>query len=138
MHHSAVCSLDAITDGSKHIHLSLITSYSWCGNETGKNIGVTALIKIVHHPRRGHSAGRSRQVPRTTPNGSCIRSRTDPCSICSSKYAPGWAPLGGRVPDPVDVDVTLAQGILKADSVAVGTAAVGLDGVGSGKGGGAE
>jgi hypothetical protein len=46
--------------------------------------------------------------------------------------------LGGRVSDLVDVDVALAQRILKADSVAVGTAAVGLDGVGSGKGGGAE
>ncbi len=45
----------------------------------------------------------------------------------------GVSPLHGRIPDAVDVDVALAQSIFEANTIAVRSAAIGLDGVGPGK-----
>src|ERR1700679_3116336 len=46
--------------------------------------------------------------------------------------------LGGRVPNPVNVDLALPQGILQPDSIAIRPSAIGLDAVRPGKGRGAK
>ena len=50
----------------------------------------------------------------------------------------GVGPLHARIPDPLHVDMALAQSIFQADAVAVCSAAIGLYGVGPGKCGGTE
>ena len=77
-------------------------------------------------------------VPSTTPSGSCMAFENGSLLDMQFQIGAGMAALDGGVPDAVDVDVALAQRVFQADSVAVGAAAVGLDGVRSGKGGGAE